>query len=156
MLLNGKQGNLISIQDRGLLYGDGVCRTFRALHGKALHWPLHYQKLQHDCAALGITCPDNALLTTELDHLLTQHSDGAVKLIVTRGLVINGQGTRGYAPPAQATPTHIWDISRLPNYPVNRQTIGIKVRLCKLRLSQWNDFPIAAKIRRDLNEQDAQ
>jgi hypothetical protein len=35
MLVNGKQGNLISIRDRGLLYGDGVFRTLRASHGKA-------------------------------------------------------------------------------------------------------------------------
>ncbi len=136
MLVNGKQGNSISIRDRGLLYGDGVFRTLRAFHGKAQHWTLHYQKLQHDCAALGITCLDSALLTTELDHLLTQYPDGAVKLIVTRGLVMNGLGVRGYAPPAQATPTHIWDISPLPDYPVDRATIGIKARLCQLRLSQ--------------------
>jgi 4-amino-4-deoxychorismate lyase len=136
MLVNGKQCNLISIQDRGLLYGDGVFRTIRALHGKALHWSLHYQKLQRDCAMLGIICPDNALLTTELNSLLTQHPDGTVKLIVTRGSVMNGQATRGYAPPDQATPTHIWDFSLLPDYPADREKIGIKVRLCQLRLSQ--------------------
>jgi 4-amino-4-deoxychorismate lyase len=136
MLVNGKQGNLISIRDRALLYGDGVFRTLRALHGKAQHWSLHYQKLQYDCAALDIACPDRALLTAELRHLLAQHPDGAVKLIVTRGLVMSGQGTRGYAPPAQATSTHIWDISPLPDYPADRSTIGIKARLCQLRLSQ--------------------
>ncbi len=136
MLVNSKQGNLISIRDRGLLYGDGVFRTIRALHGKAQHWPLHYQKLQHDCTALGIVCPDFALLSAELDRLLTQHPDGVVKLIVTRGLGMNGQGMRGYAPSAQATPTHIWDISPLPAYPVDRARRGIKARLCQLRLSQ--------------------
>lgn len=141
MLVNGKQGNSISIRDRGLLYGDGVFRTLRALHGKALNWPLHYEKLQHDCTALGIVCPDMALLTAELDCLLRQNPDGVVKLIVTRGLVVSGQATRrqetrGYAPPVQATPTHIWDISPLPDYPADRATLGIKVHLCKLRLSQ--------------------
>jgi len=35
MLVNGKPGNLISIRDRGLLYGDGVFRTLRATQGKA-------------------------------------------------------------------------------------------------------------------------
>ncbi|MGA7750681.1 MAG: aminodeoxychorismate lyase [Gallionella sp.] len=131
MLVNGKQGNSISIRDRGLLYGDGVFRTLRALHGKAQHWPLHYQKLQHDCTALGIACPGMPLLFAEMDRLLMQYPDGAVKLIVTRG-----PGIRGYAPPAQTTPTHIWDISPLPDYPDDRATLGIKARLCQLRLSR--------------------
>ena len=130
MLVNGNPGNLISIRDRGLLYGDGVFRTFPAIQGKAQHWPLHYQKLQHDCAALDIACPDIALLTAELERLLEQHSEGVVKLIITRG-----QGMRGYAP-AQTTASYIWDITPLPDYPADRATYGIKARLCQLRLAQ--------------------
>ena len=130
MLVNGKQGNLISICDRGLLYGDGVFRTFPATQGKAQYWPLHYQKLQHDCAALDIACPDVALLTEELERLLMQYPDGVVKLIVTRG-----QGMRGYAP-AQTASSHILDISPLPDYPADRAAHGIKARLCQLRLAQ--------------------
>src|SRR3989338_8694479 len=95
MLVNGVPGNTISIRDRGLLYGDGVFRTLRAEQGRALHWPLHYLKLQHDCAKLGISCPDEALLLSELDQVLAQHPDGVVKLIVTRGA-----GARGYMPTA--------------------------------------------------------
>jgi 4-amino-4-deoxychorismate lyase len=33
MLVNGLPGNTISIRDRGLLYGDGVFRTLRAVRG---------------------------------------------------------------------------------------------------------------------------
>ena len=106
MLVNGKQGKSINIRDRGLLYGDGVFRTLRALNGKAQHWPLHYRKLQHDCSALGIACPGIALLTAELDRLLTRHPDGAVKLIVTRG-----EGERGFAPPPPGKST--WAFSPL-------------------------------------------
>jgi len=131
MLVNGKPGKLISIRDRGLLYGDGVFRTLRTTLGKAQHWPLHYQKLQHDCVALGIICPDAALLASELNDLLALHPDGVVKLIVTRG-----EGTRGYAPPVCAKTTHLWDIGLLPDYPADWAEHGIKARLCQLRLSQ--------------------
>jgi 4-amino-4-deoxychorismate lyase len=131
MLVNGKHGNLIGIRDRGLLYGDGVFRTLRAIRGKAQHWPLHYQKLQHDCTALGIACPDVGLLSAELDSLLAQHPDGVVKLIVTRGV-----GTRGYAPQHCTDITHFWDISPLPEYPSDWAIHGIKAKLCKLRLGQ--------------------
>ena len=130
MLVNGVPGNTISIRDRGLLYGDGVFRTLRAEQGRALHWPLHYLKLQHDCAKLGISCPDEALLCAELDHVLAQHPDGVVKLIVTRG-----EGARGYTPSAGVTPTRIWDFSPLPEYPPEWAAQGIKAHVCGLRLS---------------------
>jgi 4-amino-4-deoxychorismate lyase len=130
MLVNGIPGNTISIRDRGLLYGDGVFRTLRASRGRAQHWPLHYQKLQHDCHALGIACPGFELLSAELAELLASHPDGVVKLVVTRGM-----GVRGYAPPAGSEPTRIWDISPLPQYPSDNATRGIKARVCDLRLS---------------------
>lgn len=131
MLVNGEPSNVISIRDRGLLYGDGVFRTMRVSNGKALHWPLHYQKLHHDCAAIGIACPDFAQLSAELENLLISQTDCAIKLIVTRGI-----STRGYAPTTQTTPTHIWDAAPLPDYPAAWATHGIKARLCQLRLSQ--------------------
>ena len=130
MLVNGKPGNSISIRDRGLLYGDGVFRTLRAHQGKVQHWPLHYQKLLHDCSALGIICPDAELLAAELNNLLGRHPNGVVKLIVTRG-----EGTRGYAPPDYAETTHLWDISPLPDYPADWVTHGIKAQVCELRIS---------------------
>ena len=130
MLVNGEPGNTISIRDRGLLYGDGVFRTLRLSQGKALHWPLHYLKLQHDCAKLGISCPDETLLCAELDQILAQHPDGVAKLIVTRG-----EGARGYAPSANAIPTRIWDFSPMPDYPPEWAMQGVKVHVCNLRLS---------------------
>jgi len=131
MLVNGEFGNLISIRDRGLLYGDGVFRTLRVTRGKPEHWPLQYQKLQHDCTALGIACPDFDVLSVELGRLLPDHPDAVYKLIVTRG-----QAARGYAPVSDAVPTHIWDVSPLPEYPPSRAEQGVSLCLCELRLSQ--------------------
>lgn len=131
MLVNGKPGSLISIRDRGLLYGDGVFRTVKAIRGKALHWPLHLLKLRHDCSVLRIACPDAGQLSAELDSLLAQYPEGAVKLVVTRG-----QGSRGYAPRLDAEITHFWDISPLPDHPTNLATRGIRAKLCQLRLGR--------------------
>ncbi len=91
MLVNGAPGNMISIRDRGLLYGDGVFRTLIVRDGKPQHWLLHYQKLVHDCAALGIACPDFEVLSAELAGLTVEHPDAVFKLIVTRGQS-NGHG----------------------------------------------------------------
>lgn len=131
MLVNGKSGKLISIRDRGLLYGDGVFRTLLASNGRALHSQLHLKKIQHDCASLGIVCPALSQLSVELNEVLVQHPDGIIKLIVTRG-----QGTRGYAPQYCAAPTHIWDVAPAPEYPREWATRGIQLRVCDTRLSQ--------------------
>lgn len=131
MLVNGKSGKLISIRDRGLLYGDGVFRTLLASNGRALHSQLHLQKIQHDCASLGIVCPALSQLSVELNEVLVQHPNGIIKLIVTRG-----QGTRGYAPQYCAAPTHIWDVAPTPEYPREWATRGIQLRVCDTRLSQ--------------------
>lgn len=130
MLINGQSGKLISIRDRGLLYGDGVFRTLLARNGQALHSQLHLQKLQQDCAKLGISCPALSRLSHELQAVLSEHPDGVIKLIVTRG-----QGTRGYAPPPVASPTHIWDAAPLPDYPADWKTRGVALHLCQIRLA---------------------
>lgn len=103
------------------------CSHPPCIHGKAQHWPLHYQKLQQDCSVLGIPCPDFALLSAELNGLLLQYPVGVVKLIVTRGqdelFVVNSI-------------FGMWPIRELDQQ-------------C------WSDFPITAKIRHELNELEA-
>lgn len=121
----------LSIRNRGLLYGDGVFRTLLAEQGVARHWALHYQKLHHDCAALGIVCPEFAQLTAELAQLLVAAPNGVVKIVVTRG-----EGVRGFAPPTPATPTHFWDTTPLPAYPAHYQTDGVDICVCQLRLGE--------------------
>jgi len=130
MLVNGKNCDLISIRDRGVLYGDGVFRTMLVSQGHAMHWPLHYRKLQGDCAVLGMKCPDFALLSNELEELLTKHPHGVLKLVITRG-----PGKRGYAPSNFDDPTRIWDAVSLPDYPADCAIGGVKVRWCQIRLS---------------------
>ncbi len=80
---------------------------------------------------MGIACPDFKLLSAELNDLLLDHPNGVAKLIVTRG-----QGARGYAPPADAEPTHIWDVSSRPDYPEDWSKHGIRARFCQMRLSE--------------------
>lgn len=130
MLINGVSSNTISIRDRGLLYGDGVFRTLRVCQGQPQHWPLHYKKLQTDCAALGITCPDDVSLSAELAALAAEHPDAVFKIIVTRGPNI-----RGYTPSPDIIPTHIWDVAPQPAYPENLEKLGVTLHLCELRLA---------------------
>ncbi len=129
-LINGSPSDQVSIYDRGLQYGDGVFRTMRVHAGHILHWQRHYQKLQQDSAALGITCPQSALLSDELQRLIQQQPEGVAKIILTRGL----QTARGYALPSYIIPTRIVSIMLAPNYPDHFYSRGIKLRVCELRL----------------------
>ncbi len=129
MLVNGALSDSIDAADRGLLYGDGVFRTLRINRGQPRHWPRHYRKLQQDCAALHLACPDANLLLEELQRL-SGKADGVARITITRG-----QGSRGYAPPANAVPTRILSLSPLPVYSELFHTQGIRLHLCDLRLA---------------------
>src|SRR5574340_259088 len=129
ILVNGVPGDAIAATDRGLAYGDGVFRTFVVRGGRPLHWQRHYSRLHGDCAALGISCPDEAVLRAELAQAAERAPDCIAKITVTRGL-----GQRGYALPSPANPTRIVAISALPHYPPDFAGRGVKAHLCKLRL----------------------
>lgn len=129
-LVNGAPADTISILDRGLLYGDGVFRTLRILGGHIPHWPRHALKLQQDCAALGLPCPEPALLLEELQELAARQAGAVAKIIITRGI-----GARGYAPAGHSEPTRILSLAPLPDYPADFYTQGVRLRVCTLRLA---------------------
>lgn len=129
MIINGLPGNSINANDRGLMYGDGVFRTLVLRQGKPLHWQQHYNKLKHDCDAVGIICPAMQLLGSELAQLAQSQSDSVAKIVITRG-----PATRGYAPAANPQITRILSTSSLPEYPDSYSTQGVSVHICKLRL----------------------
>lgn len=130
MLVNGELNDSISAADRGLLYGDGVFRTLRVAGGQPLHWQRHYRKLQQDCAALALPCPDASLLLEELHRLIVSGTDGVAKIIITRGT-----GARGYAPARQPIPTRILNLAPFTPYPDEFYTQGVRLRVCNLRLA---------------------
>jgi len=159
ILVNGAPGGVIAVTDRGLTYGDGVFRTLAVRGGRPQHWQRHYARLRSDCTALGIRCPDEAVLRAELTQAARHEPDCVARITVTRG-----PGQRGYAQPSPAHPTRIVMTSPLPQYPPDFAERGVKVHLCTLRLgfqpalagikhlnrlenvlarAEWNDTAIA-------------
>lgn len=130
MLVNGKPADTISVADRGLSYGDGVFRTLRIQQGSPFCWQRQYQKLRHDCLALGIACPAEDILLRELEALSATKS-GIAKIMVTRGV-----GERGYAPASQANPTRIVSFHPAPENEASCNVEGIELHLCDLKLSR--------------------
>lgn len=129
-LINGKSEGCLTPLDRGLSYGDGVFRTIPVRQGVPASWQRHYRKLADDCNVLGITCPGEALLLSDIERLFSSQADAVAKIMITRG-----EGARGYAVPHAAQPTRIVMSSPFPAYPEAFISDGVQLHLCRLRLA---------------------
>ncbi|MFX6759291.1 hypothetical protein ABTH30_20600, partial [Acinetobacter baumannii] len=74
---------------------------------------------------------DAAALRQELLAFCAALGDGVAKLIVTRG-----EGLRGYAPPAEASPRRILSGSPRPAYPERHWQQGVRLFACRTRLAE--------------------
>jgi len=131
MLVNGTAIGEVGINDRGFLYGDGVFRTFQIRQSRPVLWAKHYAKLNHDCTALKLICPDELLLLKEVLNLSRAMTDGVGKIIITRGT-----SERGYAPPVHTNTTRVVTVSSSPSYPDNNYSHGVRLHLCELKLAR--------------------
>ena len=123
----------VSVQDRGLHYGDGVFETLVVEKCEIQHWTEHMSRLASGCKQLNIEMPDAILLKSEVEHLVNAHnrdSKQVVKIIVTRGI-----GQRGYKPPQSSKVTRIISLHPYPEYPAHYSTEGVKIAICKIPLS---------------------
>lgn len=166
-LINGKPSEGISVFDRGFAYGDGVFRTFLVKNGVPNHWELQYQKLYQDCLALGIACPSNDELLSDITVLFNETTDSIAKIIVTRG-----ESSRGYKVPDDIQANRVVLKLSPPTYPKSNDTQGVKLHLCELKLGaqsklagvkhlnrlenvlarmEWNDATIADGLLMDSN-----
>ena len=126
-LVNGVESSAISVDDRGLQYGDGLFETMLAQDGRVRHFDRHMERLAEGGRRLGMPVPDPDLIAAECERALAGLGAGSVKLMVTRG-----PGPRSYRPPAEPSVTRIV-VSSAPK-PRNDPDDGIVVRLCETPL----------------------
>jgi 4-amino-4-deoxychorismate lyase len=129
ILVDGLPGDHVSINDRGLQYGDGVFRTLRLRAGQPLWWTAQLAKLDEDCQRLDLPPVSRAAWQADLARLATHADEAVLKLIVTRGL-----GERGYRPSPRPKPTRIAMIAPAPVFPAALDQSGVATRVCRLRL----------------------
>jgi 4-amino-4-deoxychorismate lyase len=128
-LINGRETDCLAIADRGLMYGDGVFRTLKVRNGQAIGWQAHLDKLDDDCARLGLPRYAHDRWLTDLHACRLEGADAVVKLIVTRG-----SGARGYRPETHPEATRILMAAPMSVDLTVPPVEGIRVRICKLRL----------------------
>ena len=132
-IVNGHVSSVISIQDRGFNYGDGVFETIAFIEQNLVFWKEHYQRLQLGCNALGIICPSEESLKKDIKKLcesVQEKQNYVVKVIVTRG-----DSERGYKVNNEIETNVIALSSTFPSYPNEFWINGIAVKHCKTKLS---------------------
>ena len=124
-LINGEPDERVSVHDRGFQYGDGLFETLAVVRGVPLLWERHLRRLLHGAARLGIGIPaeTGAALRAESDRLCQGAERAVLKIILTRGA-----SGRGYAPPADAVPTRVVNLS--PWADSLSRTHGARVKFC--------------------------
>ena len=127
-LVNGEARDQLSLQDRGLQYGDGLFETMAAVRGSVRFLERHLDRLEWGCERLGFTAPPREVLRAEIETLLSQTGRAVIKLIVTRGA-----GERGYRPDPAARPTRILTVHPWPAYP-RECYAGVEAKVCETRL----------------------
>lgn len=81
----------VSVQDRGLLYGDGLFETIRAEAGRPLWLRQHLGRLAQSAAVINLVLPPNFSWEHQIRELLLRNNLGnglaAVKILITRGKI---------------------------------------------------------------------
>lgn len=136
LLVNGQSQSQVSIQDRGLAYGDGLFETIAISGDKVQFWPQHWQRLALGLNRLGFSCDIGQLkgaLETDIKAVLGANHlpQSVLKITITRGA-----GGRGYLPSADLQPTRIVQLSPWPAGREHIAASGIHARLCQ---HPWGD-----------------
>ncbi len=129
-LVDGEISSRISVTDRGLHYGDGLFETMAVIRGQPRFWQSHMDRLAVGCERLQLPVPAQSILLREVQNVSAASRNCVVKIIITRG-----NSGRGYAPGSPAITRRIVCSFPWPQDPVDLNQIGIRARLCKLRLA---------------------
>jgi len=104
---------LISVFDRGFLYGDGLFEGIRIFNGKLFRWNQHLQRFQHGSEFLKIAVPFSAEALADFTQRLiaeNQMPNSLLRLTLSRGI-----GQRGYSPKNAKQPTLVMATYPMPD-----------------------------------------
>lgn len=128
-LVDGRPADGVPVDDRGLLYGDGLFETIAFHSGTAPLWPLHMDRLRRGAEALAIPLPAPALLERECEELAGGHGRCVVRLALTRG-----SGGQAYFPPDEPAPRRILLRRPFPADAVRQRSEGLRMITARQRL----------------------
>lgn len=128
-LINGVPSNRVSIDDRGLLYGQSLFETICVADGRCCLLDAHLDRLAHGASVLGIPLDADAA-----QGEATQLAKGQKKAVIRLSLTM-GSGGRGYANPTAPDSTRLVSLHEFPSHPAHYWQRGIELGLANIRLS---------------------
>jgi aminodeoxychorismate lyase len=116
IFLNGRfvpeEHAVVSVLDRGFLYGDGLFETMRIFNGKPFRWAQHLERLRRGAEFLKIKTPFSSETLRDFAGELiakNQMPDALLRVTLSRGI-----GVRGYSPKGAETPTFVMSLHPAP------------------------------------------
>ncbi len=103
---------LVSVFDRGFLYGDACFETLRVYDGKPAFWDKHATRLSQSLAALSI--PRRSSSAELRDAATALVASGDLQNAVLRIQITRGRGVRGYSTQGCDDPTEMISLHPLP------------------------------------------
>ena len=119
IFLNGEfvpeERAVVSVFDRGFLYGDGLFETMRVYDGRPFRWRQHLERLLAGAEFLGIKSPyPPEALRDFADQLIAKNQlpESLLRINLSRGV-----GRRGYSPKGADAPTVVMSLHPVPSHP---------------------------------------
>ena len=140
---------VVSVFDRGFLYGDGVFETMRAYQRQVFRLDDHLTRLVASAAALTLRVPRTASqIGDDIQRVLDRNrlTDAVVRVAVSRG-----RGRRGPGIAGADSPTYVLSAEALPDALSERQTRGLRLRLSSVRKTSPDALPSSVKHANYLN-----
>jgi branched-chain amino acid aminotransferase len=104
---------VVSVFDRGFLYGDGLFETIRVFNGQPFRWVQHFARLRRGATFLGIHIPFKGRELAAFARQLIERNrmpDAVLRLTLSRGV-----GRRGYSPKDASQPTLVMSLHPAPD-----------------------------------------
>jgi branched-chain amino acid aminotransferase len=135
--LNGKivpeEQAMVSVLDRGFLYGDGLFEAIRVSNGRVFRWDQHMARLQRGAEFLKLRPSFSTEEMRQFALRLIQDNgigEGVLRIVLSRGA-----GQRGYSPLGANQPTLV-----LSTHPVAGAS-GNEIRRWRLHTTSYQVHP---------------
>ena len=134
---------LISVKERGFLFGDGVFETCRIFDKKIYNWQAHLKRLEAGLQAVKIKAKINDL-EEQAAELIAKNSikEGILRIYISRGI-----GSSGYLPSSNMKPLIVIETKALPSLP----KAPISLWVSKTTKPSANSLPVNYKLAQGLN-----
>ena len=121
---------VVSVYDRGFLYGDGIYETMRAYNGVVFMLEKHLERLGRSASLTRLDIPETGFITDAVCRTMEANklSDAYIRVTVSRG-----KGPIGLDPELCKEPTFVVITEDFREYPRHLYSDGVKLVIAKTR-----------------------